>query len=110
MEGKNLFVTTDGTFEKEVLQSADPVLVDFWAEWCGPCKMLGPTLHTISNEYEGKVKVYKMDVDSNPEIPGKYHVHGIPTVILFKNGQPLDQFVGAKSKPAVEEFLNKHLA
>jgi thioredoxin 1 len=110
MEGKNLFEATDGTFEKEVLQSKEPVLVDFWAEWCGPCKVLGPTMHTISNEYAGKVKVFKMDVDQNPQTPGQYHIHGIPTVILFKNGQPVDQFVGAKSKPAVEEFLNKHLA
>ncbi|HVM33336.1 MAG TPA: thioredoxin [bacterium] len=110
MEAKNLFEATDGTFEKDVLQSKGTVLVDFWAEWCGPCKMLGPTLHTISNEYEGKLKVYKMDVDANPETPGKFHVHGIPTVILFKDGQPVDQFVGAKSKPAVEEFINKHLA
>ena len=110
MSNPSIVHTSDATFDKDVLKSDKPVLLDFWAEWCGPCKMLGPTIHTISNEYDGKVKVYKMDVDNNPETPNKYHIQGIPSVILFKGGQPVDQFVGARSKPAVEEFLNKHLA
>src|SRR6266404_8739566 len=93
---------TDQNFEQEVLKSAEPVLVDFWAEWCMPCKMLAPTIEKIANDYVGKVKVGKVDTDSNREISIKYGISAIPTVILFKNGQVAQKFVWIKPERDVK--------
>ena len=101
---------TDATFDEEVLNSDIPVLVDFWAEWCGPCKMIAPIVSDLSTEYEGRMKVTKLDVDSNPQAALKYGVRGIPTLLIFKGGSPVDQIVGAvprgKLKGAVDAVLS----
>lgn len=100
---------TDASFESDVLQSEQPVLLDFWAEWCGPCKMIAPILDEIANLYDGRVVVAKMNVDENPKTPMKYNVRGIPTLILFKNGQAEGQKIGAVRKADVEAFLGNSL-
>ena len=100
---------TDTSFDTEVIKSGTPVLVDFWATWCGPCKALGPKLEEISQNMGGKVKFVKLDVDANAEIPSKFGIRGIPTLILFKNGQMLDQLVGNQPKEVIEELLRKAL-
>ncbi|MEZ4816084.1 MAG: thioredoxin [Bdellovibrionota bacterium] len=99
---------TDSSFESEVLSSATPVLVDFWATWCGPCRALAPKLEELSGTYDGKVKFVKMDVDQNPETAGRFGVRGIPTLIFFKNGQMVDQLVGNQPKEVIENILQKH--
>ena len=96
---------TDASFQADVLDSDTPVLVDFWAEWCGPCKMIGPSLEEISDELAGKVVIAKINIDENPDAPGKYGVRGIPTMILFKNGQIADTKVGAAPKSALKGWL-----
>lgn len=100
--------TTDANFTQDIENSKGITLIDFWAEWCGPCRSLGPTLEEVATEYQGKVKIYKMNVDENPSTPSKFHVRGIPTVVLFKDGQPVDQFVGNQPKSAVQAFISKH--
>lgn len=101
---------TDTTFEEEVLKSELPVLVDFWAEWCGPCKMLGPIIEQLSDELQGKVKIVKMDVDANPNVPSGLSIRGIPTMMLFKDGQMIGSKVGAVPKSTIEEWMNSLLA
>ena len=101
---------TDANFESEVLQAKGLVLVDFWAEWCGPCRALGPKLEEISGEYEGKARVVKVNVDENPNSPAKYGVRGIPTMILFKDGQEVEQIVGNQPKESIAETLDKHIS
>lgn len=109
MASDKVLTLTDSNFETEVLQSATPVLVDFWATWCAPCKAIAPIIDAIAEEYEGKVKVGKVNVDDNPGTPGKYGVRGIPTVILFKEGKVVDQVVGAVPKTQLEALLKKAL-
>ena len=100
---------SDSSFEQDVLKSNVPVLLDFWAEWCGPCKMIAPILDQIATEYAGKVVVAKMNVDENPRTPMKFSVRGIPTLILFKNGQLQGQKIGAVRKADVAAFLDSNL-
>jgi thioredoxin 1 len=109
MASENVRTFTDDNFEKEVLQSETPVLVDFWATWCAPCKAIAPLIDAVASEYEGRVKVGKVNVDDNPATPGKYGVRGIPTVILIKDGKVLDQVVGAIPKSQLEALIKKAL-
>ena len=97
----NIKHISDSSFETDVLKSDKPVLVDFWAEWCGPCKSIAPILEEIAKEYDGKIQIMKMDVDSNQAIPAKFGIRGIPTLILFKNGEAVKRIVGAKGKAAL---------
>jgi thioredoxin 1 len=107
MASDNIFDFTDDNFQSEVLDSSTPVLVDFWASWCGPCKAIAPIIEEIATEYQGKVKVGKVNVDENPAIPSNYGVRGIPTLILFKDGQVFDQAVGALPKSQLQSMLDK---
>jgi len=100
---------TDDTFEPEVLKSSVPVLVDYWAEWCGPCKAIAPVLEEIAKEYSGRLKVAKVDVDANTEVPKKYNIRGIPTLMLFKNGNMEAMKVGAMSKSQLTAFLDSNI-
>jgi thioredoxin 1 len=99
---------SDSTFETDVLGSDKAVLVDFWAEWCGPCRMLAPSLEAVAEEYEGKAAVYKMNVDENPSVPQKYGIRGIPTLIVFKGGQEQERIVGAVTKDAISSVIAKY--
>ena len=101
---------TDATFEAEVLQSSVPVLLDFWAPWCGPCKMIAPILDQLAEEYDGKVKIAKMNVDENQGVPAQFGIRGIPTMIVFKDGKNVANKVGALVKPQLEAFLNASIA
>ena len=100
---------TDDSFQNEVLESAEPVLVDYWAEWCGPCKMIAPLLTEIASEYQGKVKVAKLNIDENPQTPPKYGIRGIPTLMLFKDGHVEATKVGALSKSQLTAFIDTNL-
>jgi thioredoxin 1 len=100
---------TDATFGTDVLQSDKPVLVDYWAEWCGPCKMIAPVLDELSKTYEGKLQIAKMNVDENREVPAKHGIRGIPTLQLWKNGELVRSLVGAKPKAELAAFLDAHL-
>ena len=100
---------TDASFEQEVLKSDTPVLVDFWAEWCGPCRMIGPSLEDIAKEMDGKLKVVKVNIDENPMAPTRYGVRSIPTLLLFKNGQVVEQIVGAVGKSQLQRMIDAHV-
>ncbi|WP_298215212.1 thioredoxin [Acidocella sp.] len=100
---------TDTTFATEVLKSAKPVLVDFWAEWCGPCRAIAPALEDLSKEYDGKLEVVKVNIDENPMAPSKYGVTGIPTLLIFKNGQVAAKQVGAAPKSMLKAWIEKNL-
>ena len=106
---ENIKYVSDASFEADVLKSDKPVLVDFWAEWCGPCKMIAPILEEISKEYDGKVVVAKLDVDANQAVPAKFGIRGIPTLILFKNGVAAAQKVGALSKGQLTSFIDSNI-
>jgi len=109
MASDNVMTFTDANFDREVLQSDIPVLVDFWATWCAPCKAIAPLIDAVADDYSGKVKVGKVNVDDNPATPGKYGVRGIPTLILFKGGVVLDQVVGAVPKSQLDALIAKAL-
>ncbi|HEY6951339.1 MAG TPA: thioredoxin [Bacteroidota bacterium] len=100
---------TDANFQNEVLKSDTPVLIDFWAEWCGPCKMIAPVVEELAKEYDGKLKVGKVDVDSNQQTSMQYGVRSIPTLLIFKGGRVVDQIVGAVPKKLLSEKITKHL-
>ena len=105
----NVIELNDSNFDDEVVKSDLPVLVDFWAEWCGPCKMIAPSVEKISEEYSGKLKVGKLDVDSNPNISSTFGIRSIPTLLIFKNGSPVDQIVGAVSKEVISAKVDSHI-
>ena len=109
MAGLNTLTFTDAEFDQEVLRSDVPVLVDFWAEWCGPCKQMGPTIDVVAGEYAGKVKVGKLDVDANNSTAARYRVQSIPTLLLFKGGLVVEQHVGAIGKSEVQKMLDPHV-
>ncbi|MBA3661270.1 MAG: thioredoxin [Gammaproteobacteria bacterium] len=105
----SILAVTDDSFEKEVIESNVPVIVDFWAQWCGPCKALAPLIDEVSQDYVGKVKFVKLDVDSNSSTPPKFGVRGIPTLILFKDGQVKATHVGLLNKSDLVQFINNHI-
>lgn len=109
MASDKVLQLSDDGFEKDVLQSDVPVLVDFWASWCAPCKAIAPVIDALADQYDGKVKIAKLNVDDNPATPGQYGVRGIPTLILFKDGSVVDQVVGAVPKNQLEGLLDKAL-
>ncbi|HEY5998829.1 MAG TPA: thioredoxin [bacterium] len=106
---ENTFAATDGNFEQEVLKSAVPVLVDFWAAWCVPCKMIAPTLEELGAEFAGKARIAKVNVDENKATAGRYGIRGIPTLLLFKGGELKEQLVGVHSRQEIAQLITKHL-
>src|SRR3954466_1443282 len=109
MASNGIVEVTDANFDQDVLKSDTPVLVDFWATWCGPCRAIAPIVEELASEFQGKVKVGKMDVDSNQATPMRYKVTGIPTLLVFKGGQVVEQLVGYRPKDAIAQALNKHV-
>lgn len=107
MAGKNIIEVSDSVFEQEVLQSETPVLVDFWAPWCGPCRAIAPVIEELSSEYEGKLKVAKCNVDDNPQTPARYGIRAIPTLIVFKGGNVTEQITGAVAKSQIAAAVDK---
>ena len=110
MAGPNTLTFTDSDFDAEVLSSDQPVLVDFWAIWCGPCRQMAPVVDSLAEKYAGRVKVGKLDVDHNPASAQRFNVRGIPTLLLFKDGRPVDQIVGALPEGAVATRIDRHVA
>ena len=108
--GENTIQTSDAAFDTDVLKSEKPVLLDFWAEWCGPCKMIGPALEEISDEMKEDVRITKINIDENPTTPQKYGVRGIPTLLLFKNGKVVAEKVGALPKNQLSEWISENIS
>lgn len=109
MAGNHMVEFTDQNFEEQVIKSSKPVLVDFWAPWCAPCRMMAPTVEAVAGEYADRAVVGKLNVDDNQGVAGKYNIRGIPTLLLFKDGEVREQVVGATSKDAVTKMIEKHL-
>ncbi|HEV7633030.1 MAG TPA: thioredoxin TrxA [Steroidobacteraceae bacterium] len=109
MSSPHIVHTSDATFDQDVLKSDQPVLLDFWAEWCGPCKMIAPILDEVAGEYQGRLRIAKLNIDENPQTPPRFGIRGIPTLILFKNGTVEAQKVGALSKSQLAAFLDANL-
>src|ERR1041385_3019935 len=107
MAAENIVMATESNFQEEVLSSVKPVLVDFWAEWCGPCKMIAPVLDELATEYNGKIKIAKVNIDDNQNLAAQFRVTAIPTLLIFKNGQVVEQMIGAKSKRDLKARLDK---
>jgi len=110
MAAANIVTLTTDSFDQEVLKSSEPVLVDFWAEWCGPCKMIAPVLDELAGEYAGKIKIGKVDIDQHQSLAAQYGVRSIPTLLIFKNGQVAEQMVGARSKRDIKASFDKAIA
>ena len=106
---ENIVHLSDDTFEDEVINTEGPVLVDYWADWCGPCKMIAPILDEIASEYKDKIKIAKLNIDENPATPPKYGIRGIPTLLLFKGGQVVQQLVGVKSKAEIKKVIDENI-
>ncbi len=109
MASENLTTITDANFESEVLKASQPVLIDFWATWCGPCRAIAPVVEQLAKEYTGKLKVGKIDIDQNPKVPTQYDVRSIPTLLVFKDGKVVGQIVGAVPRPKIEDLIKKAL-
>jgi len=109
MANEHVQTFTDGNFDDTVLKSGAPVLVDFWAEWCGPCKRIAPAIDALATEYAGKVTVGKMDIDSNPKVPERYQVRSIPTVLVFKGGQVVESVIGLTQRDDLKKVIDKYL-
>jgi thioredoxin 1 len=106
---ENIIKVSDDSFDSEVLSASGPVLVDYWAEWCGPCKMIAPVLDEIADEYDGRLTVAKLNIDDNPNTPPRYGIRGIPTLMLFKDGEVAGTKVGSVSKTQLTEFVDQHI-
>lgn len=109
MASENVKVATDSNFETEILKSGTPAMVDFWAVWCGPCRALAPTIDELANDNKGKLNVFKLNVDENPDVASRFGIRGIPTVLLFKDGQVAEQSVGVSAKADLQKLINKVL-
>jgi thioredoxin 1 len=109
MASDKIVTFNDGNFDTDVIRNGQPVLVDFWAEWCGPCRALAPTIDSLANDYAGRISVGKLNVDENPEITMRYMVRGIPTVMLFKGGKVVDQVVGSVDKSVLKQMVDRHM-
>jgi len=109
MMGNFAKVITDSAFDSDVLASDKPVLVDFWAEWCGPCRMIAPSVEAVAEEFDGKASVFKMNVDENANVPNKFGIRGIPTLILFKGGQEQERIVGAVTRESIAKVVGKYV-
>ena len=109
MAAENVVKLTDATFDTEVLQADTPVLIDFWAEWCGPCRMVAPIIDALAEDYDGRVKIAKLNVDENPQISRRFNIRGIPTLLLFKDGELKETAVGLRPKPQLEQLLDEYV-